>query len=355
MRAGSAGRAELQVSGRLAETEVETKVEVEVKRAGAVKLIVSADTTIMSPEAEGAQIRIQAETNTGSTVEIAAESAEYESGDTSVVTVSASGYVKPVSVGEATVTVRASYEGVHMQGELRFKVSEGKTESTYYTPEKVAAARKNVETYEWARSQKNTAVKNAERFLSLQDFLYDHITDARAPARVLMSDTALILKAVYCPYCGIDVQEKYGKMAWIIDPLAAPWKIRCPDCRRQFPSNDFESFYKLGINEQGNWNYELAKQKNAELVAGGQKGYLANILYPEMEGEKNLNGEPIQNWGVDDGWGFGTGYFMDMTHPYGYPIQVERGYAFIAYYNHWGVWYDYGNIAKRRSYSGGGQ
>ena len=79
--------------------------------------------------------------------------------------------------------------------------------------------------------------------------------------------------------------------------METPWKIQCPDCRRFFPSNDFGSFYQLGLDENGNFRYEQAKEKNAELIAAGKDGYLKNVLYPE-KGE---------GWGVDDGYGYVTG------------------------------------------------
>ena len=66
-----------------------------------------------------------------------------------------------------------------------------------------------------------------------------------------------------CFYCGVDLNYKYGKYAWNIDTINRPWKIQCPDCKRLFPSNDFASFYKLGLDpETGLFNRELALEKH---------------------------------------------------------------------------------------------
>ena len=119
-----------------------------------------------------------------------------------------------------------------------------------------------------------------------------------------------------CIFCGKDLLAAYGAYPWITDPATMPWKVQCPDCRRQFPSNDFGEFYKLGIDEHGNWSYQQALAKNAELTARGEKGYLVNLLYPEKKDD---------GWCVDDGWG--------------YEIDGETK-PFIAYYHWWGLWQD---------------
>ena len=124
-----------------------------------------------------------------------------------------------------------------------------------------------------------------------------------------------------CRYCGCDLLSKYGQYSWIMDPLNEPYKIQCPDCRRKFPSNDFASFYKAGIDTNGNWSYEKAKTEGQE--------YLKNVLYPE-KGE---------GWGVDDGYGYKTGKTIQSGSK-----EVEEVHTYIAYYNHWGLWHSNGII-----------
>ncbi|MEG2857483.1 MAG: hypothetical protein RR994_02555, partial [Clostridia bacterium] len=127
---------------------------------------------------------------------------------------------------------------------------------------------------------------------------------------------------------------EFGNYAWIMDPLNKPWKLQCPACRRYFPSNDFGGFYNLGIGEDGKWSYELAKEKNAALVAEGKDGYLKNIENPEWDTTFNA-----KNWGVDDGYGYRTGKQVVGTNG----AKQEETHTYMGYYNHWGVWYDLGN------------
>jgi len=124
-----------------------------------------------------------------------------------------------------------------------------------------------------------------------------------------------------CLVCGHSVME-HGNYPYILDFLNNRWKIVCPSCGYTFPTNDFEAYYKGGLDENGFFYPNLAKAHDRELVARGEHSNLVNILYPE-KGEK---------WGVDDG----TGY----TDP-----DTGIHYAFIGYYNHF-AWnfYDKPNI-----------
>ena len=112
-----------------------------------------------------------------------------------------------------------------------------------------------------------------------------------------------------CVYCGTDLRAEYSSYPYYMDPINKPWKIQCPDCKRWFPSNDFESYYKSGLSKQGEFVPELA-----------DRSLLVNELYPE-KGE---------GWGVDDGYGFDTGYVFDTG--------VREVKTWIAYYVHWGLW-----------------
>ncbi|MBQ2741184.1 MAG: heparinase II/III family protein, partial [Oscillospiraceae bacterium] len=67
---------------------------------------------------------------------------------------------------------------------------------------------------------------------------------------------------------------------------------------------DFESFYKLGITEDGVFDRELALQKNAEIVANGGEGYLVNKLYPNIATELGVDADKVSTWMVDDGFGW---------------------------------------------------
>ncbi|MBR5272897.1 MAG: heparinase II/III family protein, partial [Clostridia bacterium] len=111
-----------------------------------------------------------------------------------------------------------------------------------------------------------------------------------------------------------------------IDAWNKPWKVTCPECRKSFPTNDFEKFYELGIDADGFWNYELAKSENAKLVAAGQEGYLVNETLPEKGA----------TWGVDDGYGY-----VDTTQTYKDTKgnTLNSTHTYVSFYNHWGLWH----------------
>jgi len=84
----------------------------------------------------------------------------------------------------------------------------------------------------------------------------------------------------HCPITG----EPATIYSWVIDPITDPWKVKCPQSGLLFPSNDFESYYKSGIDPTtGLFNKNLANPS-----------YLVNELYPNMP----------SNFGVDDGTGY---------------------------------------------------
>ena len=215
-------------------------------------------------------------------------------------------------VGEIQIT--ATSLGYSTIGTCYIAVGSVKARRSYYTDQKLANAQNNIQRYAWARSTRDAAVKAADKMLGYHlDTLWEMIPTQELPRASKVgyrSDPGQNT----CVFCGKDLLSQYGAYAWITDPVTMPWKVQCPDCRRQFPSNDFGAFYKLGVDEHGNWRYQQALAKNAELVAKGEKGYLTNVLYPEKKDD---------SWGVDDGWGF--------------EINGECK-SFIACYNFQGIW-----------------
>jgi len=174
-----------------------------------------------------------------------------------------------------------------------------KKRATYFTEEKIANARENIEKYPWAAAQKNSSVNAAETYLkkySLEELW------ALMPSQEIYRSYG-VNQTYGCLNCGNEI-DKYGNYPYKYDVMNDPWKITCPNCGMKFPTNDFESFYKSGLDENGIFHRQKADKK-----------YLKNVLYPE-KGE---------NWGVDNG----TYY----THTNG------QRYFFVAYYAHWALWY----------------
>ena len=208
-----------------------------------------------------------------------------------------SGTITAKAVGTATVRATSEFLGEAVSAELAITVvaHEGKTEPTYYTYEMRNNAKENIVKYDWAQDARDTAVKSARYYLRSWKTYYDSIMKEGVPrSRQVGFKYGEYRK---CRYCGADVMELYGASGiggWAVDPVEHPWKVQCKDCLRWFPSNDFESFYKLGLDENGMFDYEKAWAENEKLKASGHAGYLVNELYPE-KGE---------GWGVDDGYGW---------------------------------------------------
>lgn len=229
----------------------------------------------------------------------------FYSDNEAVATVSGSGVITGVSAGKANIAVDVTLNNIIRKGSMEITVinpdsiTSSKTRSTVYTTEEVAAARENVLKYNWAKSARDSAIVEADKFLTLgHDYLWDTVT-----AQTLPRSFSTSLEHA-CPICGKQMYADYGLYGWRIDPLNMPWKLTCPKCGTIFPTNDFGAYYKSGLDEHGIFQPELA-----------DKSLLKNTLYPEKG----------DSWGVDDGFGF-----VD---------ENGHKFTFIAYYNHWGLWY----------------
>jgi hypothetical protein len=209
--------------------------------------------------------------------------------------------VTVTGVGTATVTVEVTLRGTVKSGQISFtgnEITNSKTRRTYYRDDKVEAARRNVEIYDWAQSVKDAAVAKADVYVNLgYDFLWNLVTPQSIPRSYGVNQT------YGCLNCGNAI-DAFGNYPYLADPINDPWKLECPSCHMKFPTNDFAAYYESGKDEHGIFRPELA-----------DRSLLVNTLYPE-KGE---------TWGVDDGFGY--------VHTNG------RKYTFIAYYNHWHVWY----------------
>lgn len=263
------------------------------------------------------EIRLSGTLNNEDAADLSSATKVYSSSNEAVATVDGSGVVTSVVPGKATINVDVTLGSVTKNGSVEITVADpssitsSKTRSTIYTTEKLAAARENVTKYNWAESAKNSAVAEADKYIDLgYDYLWGLVTSQALPR----SCSTSLAKA--CPVCGQQMYAEYGLYGWQLDPVNNPWKLTCPKCKKVFPTNDFEAYYKGGLDENGTFDPVKAKAHNDKLIANGGKGNLVNVLYPE-KGEK---------WGVDDGFGF----------------VADNGdkFTFIAYYNHQGLWYD---------------
>lgn len=309
--AAAEGTANISVDVTLGVTTVSGQAQINVVPVMLDAITVTADKTSLFVGRQ-AKLTVTGQLNNGQDVDMSTAVVTYESSDPAVVQVGADGTVVAKAAGKAVITVSVSIGSItKTDSSISFAVAStediknSKTKSTYYTAEKVAAARENIGKYDWARSIKDSAVESADKYVNQAELLWNMVTPQSIPRGILVNSSYT------CPNCGKDLRSKYGNYPWLIDPVNAPWKVKCPDCGIMLPSNDFKSYYESGLDEHGLFDASLA-----------DKSLLVNTLYPEKGA----------GWGVDDGFGFKAADGSTNT--------------FIAYYNHWGLWYSGGIIQK---------
>ncbi|MBQ2743570.1 MAG: heparinase II/III family protein, partial [Oscillospiraceae bacterium] len=339
-------------------------------------VVLSAEKQTFAPYSEGCGITVKAYNSKGEELVIPNGGIVFESSDDATASVDENGFITPLASSNETceITATVTINGLVRYGVLTVTVREGKVASTYYTEERVANARENIATYKWAKSTKDAAVKNADKYLPYVDEIYDMIH-----SQGILRSNFVGVKADpdsrYCRYCGEDLMVKYDRFPWAMDPLNRPWKIQCPECKRTFPSNDFESFYENGLNEHGEFDRTYALEQNGILCGRGVRdpetgkyiayeqfadnpygygdpnGNLFNELYPELyDPNKDSYGidprtkDPITHgwgdfelphagyiWGVDDSLGYETGRTCT-------PAGDREVHTYIPVYSFLGLW-----------------
>ncbi|WP_207592759.1 heparinase II/III domain-containing protein [Halomontanus rarus] len=177
-----------------------------------------------------------------------------------------------------------------------------KTRTTIWTEEMRANARRNVERYDWAENQRDSAVAEAdarlERLGPDLDGLWNLVTSQKIPRGGGLVNQREILGGYH------DSGDE------------RPWKMETEvenphgDGNLVVPTNDFAAYRESGLDDRGVFDPELADDS-----------LLVNEEHPEMG----------EGWGVDDGWGW-----IDENDDLGGGAGTR--WNFVAYYNHWHVW-----------------
>lgn len=152
-----------------------------------------------------------------------------------------------------------------------------KRHSVFCLPELTARARNNAERFPWAAAMQRELVQRAEPWLQMSD---EQLWGLMFGPNITRS--WMVWSDGYCPACKKDVRM----YAWEIDPLARPWKVRCPNCQELFPKNDFETFHRSGYDEHGIFHPDRA-----------DRSLLFNTDHPDPQ-------DPLHSFGVDDGEGY---------------------------------------------------
>lgn len=308
------GRAKVEVKATLGEVTKIENVEIEVTHIHLTSIDVTVDKEKLFTGRK-ANVTVMGQLNSGQESNLEDATITYVSSDPEVLEVDNDGVVTAKNPGEANIQVTVVMDGVEVTGESPViivedtsSITNSKTRRTYYTDEKIEAARENISKYDWAKSIKEGAVAEADRYVEDLDFLWNLVPSQCVPRSFLVNE---VNDKYICPSCKTDLRAEFSNYPWVIDVVNNPWKLKCPKCGILFPTNDFGAYYESGLDEHGIFDPERA-----------DKSLLKNELY-EDKGE---------DWGVDDGYGF-----VD---------ENGNRHTFIAYYAHWGLWYNSGVIQK---------
>lgn len=160
----------------------------------------------------------------------------------------------------------------------------------------VERAVENAKTYDWARQIQANAIANAKPWLDTSD--EDLWKMAFGPG---ITRSWMVWSDGFCPACKKDVRM-YN---WKIDIWNHRFKVQCPHCETRFPTNDFEAYYRSGLNTQG--VFEPSK---------ADRSLLFNPEHPDPN-------DPLHLFGVDDGEGY---------------VNDGKCWRFIGYYLIAGQW-----------------
>ncbi|MGI5817454.1 MAG: heparinase II/III domain-containing protein [Armatimonadota bacterium] len=126
-------------------------------------------------------------------------------------------------------------------------VGHAKDAATFYTPERVAMARENVERYEWAQEELGQILDGqpqtyviGRKYTSARDyaaqsddFIWELQPSTTIP-RIFPNEAR-----AECPVHGTEVRRYNAWHPWRIDPINHPWQIMCMMGEEWYPSNDF--------------------------------------------------------------------------------------------------------------------
>ena len=123
-----------------------------------------------------------------------------------------------------------------------------KTERTYFTPDRVAAAKHNIEHYEWAQAELETILEAEPRrhmmlgnpFTGANSFVNKSNDELFAmPPPITLPRKFDYNSTAFCPVHGADIRRYSGYYPWLLDFDNHPYKVKCPVGGELYPSNDF--------------------------------------------------------------------------------------------------------------------
>lgn len=185
----------------------------------------------------------------------------------------------------------------------------------YYTKERMENMRKNSDVVPSLQRDKRKLIEAARPWIELSDDeLWAMVPGQELPRTIEVTWDYNFPKRprLGCLECGEAVYD-HGGYPYEPEFWEKPWKLTCPNCSVVMPTNDFEAYYRSGINKQGLFDPDTA-----------DRSLLFNAAHPNPD-------DPKHKYGVDDGYGYVTK--MDD----GTGKMVDRQYKYIGYYA-WKYW-----------------
>lgn len=171
-----------------------------------------------------------------------------------------------------------------------------KSASTLYPPEIVARVRENTTQQPWAANMRDEVLAAIEPWRALsEDALWSLMFGPK------ITRSWMVWSNGHCPAC----KESVPMYNWKMDAMARPWKVWCPHCNTEFPTNDFEAYHRSGLDEHGLFD-----------PARADRTLLFNRAHPDPN-------DPLHGFGVDDGEGY---------------IEGDNRWRFIGAYLIYGQW-----------------
>ena len=174
--------------------------------------------------------------------------------------------------------------------------TEPKQKSVFYPARLIDNVRQNIERHDWARQVRDGVVEQAEPWMGLSD---QQLWDLMFGSTIDRS--WMVWSDGHCPAC----KESVPMYNWEMAAMERPWKTRCPHCQEVFPKNDFQKFYRSGLDPHGVFDPKRA-----------DRSLLFNQEHPDAD-------DPLHNFGVDDGEGY---------------VDGDKRWRFIGAYLVYGQW-----------------
>ncbi len=150
---------------------------------------------------------------------------------------------------------------------------EQKRGRSYYTDEMLATARANLE----ANPEMAEGIGRATRYDSMSDEEVFAALPSWSVPRQCYSNWP-------CPHCGEAIYRHSGFYPWKAG-TGVPWKLTCPDCGREFPTNDWANDdFTSGEYPDDGWGFPLTGQERGD-HAGWIAYYNHHILWQRLGGE----------------------------------------------------------------------